>query len=83
MGRKPGRTDLYLSHFLGVDDAVVFLKALEEEPDTVAAEIVPDAADRNPGVFLNRQHQPRTVAGVYQWLDSKFNTSRYDERNPG
>ena len=82
IGREPGRTDLYLSHFLGMDDAVAFLEALDEEPDTVAADIVPQTADHNPGVFHNRQHQPRTVAGVYQWFDSKFNTSRYDDRNP-
>lgn len=82
-GREPGRTDLYLSHFLGTADAVMFLKALEEEPTAIAAELFPEAAARNPGVFQNRQQQPRTVAAVYQWFDSKFNTSRYDNRTPG
>ena len=61
-GREPGRTDLYLSHFLGTADAVLFL---------------------NPGVFQNRQQQPRTVAAVYRWFDSKFNTARYDDHTPG
>ncbi len=83
IGREPGRTDLYLSHFLGTADAAMFLKALAEEPTAIAAELFPEAAAKNPGVFQNRQNQPRTVAGVYQWFDRKFNTARYDDRNPG
>jgi hypothetical protein len=83
IGREPGRTDLYLSHFLGTADAAMFLKALDEEPTAIAAELFPEAAAKNPGVFQNRQRQPRTVAGVYQWFDRKFNTARYDDRNPG
>jgi peptidoglycan hydrolase-like protein with peptidoglycan-binding domain len=80
IGREPGRTDLYLAHYFGPSDAVMFLKALDEAPTTLAAELFPQAAAQNPGVFQNRQQQPRTVAGMYRWFDSKFNTSRYDER---
>jgi hypothetical protein len=82
-GREPGRTDLYLSHFLGTKDAVKFLKALDEDPTAIAAELFPDAATLNPGVFQTRQQQPRTVAAVYRWFDSKFNTARYDDYTPG
>ena len=81
--REPGRTDLYLAHYFGVDGAVVFLDALDEEPAAIAAEIFPEAAAQNPSVFQNRQQQLRSVAQVYRWLDRKFNTERYDERNPG
>jgi peptidoglycan hydrolase-like protein with peptidoglycan-binding domain len=77
-GREPGRTDLYLSHYLEPAGAVVFLNALDEEPAAIAAEIFPEAAAKNPGVFQNRQHQPRSVAEVYRWFDSKFNTARYE-----
>lgn len=83
VGREPGRTDLYLSHFLGTANAAIFLKALAEDPTAIAADLFPEAAAINPGVFQNRQRQPRTVAGVYQWLDRKFNTTRYDDPNPG
>jgi peptidoglycan hydrolase-like protein with peptidoglycan-binding domain len=83
IGREPRRADLYLSHLLGTADAAVFLKALEEEPDSIAADIFPEAAARNPSVFLNRQQQPRNVSRVYQWVDRKFNTNRYDDRYPG
>jgi hypothetical protein len=62
---------------------VVFFKALDEEPAAIAADIFPEAAAQNPDVFQNRQQQSRSVAQVYQWIDRKFNTERYDERNPG
>lgn len=82
LGRVPGRTDLYLAHYFGPSDALQFLETLDAAPDTIAAERFPDAAGRNPGIFHNRQQQPRSVAELYRWFDSKFNTSRYDERNP-
>ena len=83
VGREPGRTDLYLAHFLGTANAAIFLKTLVEEPTAIAADLFPEDAANNPGVFQTRQRQPRTVAGVYQWLDRKFNTARYDDPNPG
>ena len=82
IGREPGRTELYLAHFFGTEDAVMFLKALDEQPTAIAAELFPETAASNPGVFQSRQ-QPRSVAGVYQWFDGKFNTARYDDRTPG
>ena len=82
-GREAGRTDLYLAHYFGMDGAVVFFKALDEEPAAIAAEIFPEAAAQNPDVFQNRQQQSRSVAQVYQWLDRKFNTERYGKRTSG
>ncbi|RLA03293.1 MAG: hypothetical protein DRQ45_03185 [Gammaproteobacteria bacterium] len=82
-GREADRTDLYLAHYFGMDGAVVFFKALDEEPAAIAAEIFPEAAAQNPDVFQNRQHQLRSVAQVYQWLDRRFNTERYGERISG
>ena len=82
-GLEPGRTDLYLSHFLGTDGAVTFLKTLDEEPTAIAGDMFTEAAADNPGVFQNRQQQPRSVAIVYQRFDRWFNTARYDDRNPG
>jgi len=82
-GRAPVRTNLYLAHFLGPDATVIFLKTLDEEPATIASDIFPKEAVLNPGVFQNRKRQPRTVAEVYRWFDSKFNIARYDDRNPG
>ena len=83
LGREPGRTDLYLAHFLGTANAAVFLKALAEDPTAIAADLFPEAAANTPGVFRNRQRQPRTVTEMYQWFDRKFNTARYDAPDPG
>jgi hypothetical protein len=82
-GQEPGRTDLYLAHFLGPDGAVLFLKKLDESPAAIAGELFPQATESYPGVFLTPRQQPRTVADVYRRFDRKFNTGRYDERNPG
>ena len=79
----PVRTDLYLAHFLGPEAAVMFLKTRDEQPATLARDLFPKEAEINPRVFQNRKGQPRTVAKVYQWFDNRFNTGRYDERNPG
>jgi hypothetical protein len=82
-GHEPGRTELYLAHYLGPDGAVTFLKTLAEAPATSARDIFPEEAASNPAVFEGRNDQPRTVDEVYRYLDSKFNTARYDVRNPG
>jgi hypothetical protein len=81
--REPGLTDLYLSHFFGLSGALMFLKALDEEPTAIAGEIFPGAAARNQRVFQSPERQPRTVAEVYRWFDRKFNSARYDKHNPG
>lgn len=83
IGHEPGPADLYLAHFLGPDNAVLFLGKLDEEPAVIAADLFPQAAESNPVVFLNHRHQPRTVVDVYRRFERKFNTARYDERNPG
>lgn len=76
-GHEPSRTELYLAHYLGPDGAVKFLELLDKAPATIAGDIFPEEAANNPGVFQGAQRQPRTVAEVYRWLDSKFNTTRY------
>jgi peptidoglycan hydrolase-like protein with peptidoglycan-binding domain len=77
IGHEPGRTELYLAHYLGLDGALKFLELLDKAPATIAGDVFPEEAANNPGVFQGAQHQQRTVAEVYRWLDSKFNTTRY------
>jgi peptidoglycan hydrolase-like protein with peptidoglycan-binding domain len=81
--QEPGRTELYLAHYLGPEGAVKFLKTLDEEPSAIAATIFPEQAARDPAVFRGEQQHPRTVAQVYRWFERKFNTARYDERTSG
>ena len=75
--RKPERTDLYLTHFLGQDGAISFLKALEENPDAFGVELFPAAAKSNQNIFHPKVCEPRTVNEIYQLFGRKFNTSRY------
>lgn len=79
LDREPRRTDLYLTHFFGTSGAISFLKALASNPDQIANEIFPGAARRNGGIFRKHDHQPRTVAEIYQLLRRRFNTDRFNE----
>jgi peptidoglycan hydrolase-like protein with peptidoglycan-binding domain len=83
LDREPGRTELYLSHFLGTTGAISFLRVLDEEPDEIAGDIFPAAARRNRNIFHAGQSKQRTVAEVYEIFSRKFNTARYAEGNPG
>ena len=67
LGRKVGSTELYLAHFLGAGGASRFLKAIERNAATPAADLMPQAAAANRGVFYDRATgQPRTVGDIYQ-----------------
>lgn len=77
--REPEQADLYLTHFLGSDGAITFLKALEQNPDTFAVDIFPEAARSNQGIFHPKTCNPRTVDEVYELFGEKFSTGRYDD----
>ena len=77
--RKPTQTDLYLTHFLGNNDAITFLQSLEQNPDVHALEIFPEAASSNQSIFHASSSDPRTVDEVYALFGKKFTTSRYDD----
>jgi peptidoglycan hydrolase-like protein with peptidoglycan-binding domain len=76
--QQPGRTELYLSHFLGPDGAVSFLEALNENPDSFAADIFPTAAASNASIFHPKTCKPRTVNEVYEMFSQKFDTTRFE-----
>jgi soluble lytic murein transglycosylase-like protein len=77
--RKPTQTDLYLTHFLGTDDAITFLQSLEQSPDVHALELFPEAANSNRNIFHPSSSDPRTVDEVYAHFGKKFSTRRYDD----
>lgn len=79
LNRQPTQTDLYLTHFLGTDGAIAFLKALEETPDVHAGKMFPAAAKSNQDVFHSKPSNPRTVDEVYELFGNKFSTRRYDD----
>ncbi|MDX1697129.1 MAG: transglycosylase SLT domain-containing protein [Thiohalobacterales bacterium] len=81
--RKPDRTALYLSHFLGATGAISFLKALAEDPERIAREIFPGPARRNRSIFQTKADKPRTVAEIYRLFARKFNTNRFRDGDSG
>jgi len=73
LGHKLQRADLYMAHFLGASGASAFLKAVETKGNVAAADLLPDAASANKGLFFDAQTgQARTVADIYHSLASKI-----------
>jgi hypothetical protein len=76
--REPTETDLYLTHFLGIDNAITFLKSLEQSPDTYAVKLFPEAASSNYDIFHPKTCEPRTVDEVYALFGEKLGSRRYE-----
>ena len=79
LDREPTETDLYLTHFLGADEAITFLRSLEHSPGMHAVQLFPRAARSNHYVFHPKTCEPRTVDEVYVHFGQKFSTRRYDD----
>jgi len=65
LGRPVDSTDLYMAHFLGPGGAAKVLKARASDPSAAAADLVPQAAHKNPTVFYDNGHHAQSVAAVY------------------
>lgn len=72
LGREIGAADLYFAHFLGANGATKFLRALGSEPARSAAELLPEAAAANRGVFYDAGGAPRSVRDIYNRYAAKF-----------
>lgn len=79
LDREPTETDLYLTHFLGTDDAITFLQSLAQSPDMHAVELFPEAARSNHRIFHPETCAPRTVDEVYALFGEKFSTQRFEQ----
>lgn len=72
VGGKIGGTELYLAHFLGAGGATDFLNEMHANPNTQAANVLPQAASSNPSVFYNSDGSARTLAQIYRHFAQKF-----------
>lgn len=73
LGHSVGPADLYMAHFLGAAGATTFLKAVERNGSTIAADLLPDAAAANRNIFYDAQTgQPRTVAQIYRSFSDRI-----------
>ena len=79
--REPTETDLYLTHFLGSDDAITFLQSLDQSPGMHAVELFPEAASSNHDIFHPQTCAPRTVNEVYALFGEKLATRSYEQRD--
>jgi len=72
IGRPLSRGDVYMAHFLGAGGATSFLKTLDTKGNTVAANLLPDAAAANPSIFYDASGRAKTVGEIYQTVASKI-----------
>ncbi len=81
LDREVQPVDLYLAHFLGLQGAVNFLRAMEENPDQSAAALSPRAAAANKSIFYNADGQPRSLKQIYDRFEDRMDTERaaYDD----
>ncbi len=68
--RAIGATEAYLGHFLGGGGAATFLTALERDPNTIGATLMPEAARANQNIFY-QGGRALTVSEIYSNLDNK------------
>lgn len=71
-----GATELYMAHFLGAGGASKFLNAKQASPNAKAADLFPEAAAANRGVFYDRETgQAKTLKQIYDRFAAKFSDS--------
>jgi hypothetical protein len=67
LGRSVCGGELYAAHFLGPDAACRLIRMNDSQPNAVAANSFPAAADANRNVFYHRDGTAKTVREVYDW----------------
>jgi len=64
VGRNPTSGELYAAHFLGPEGSARLIRAVQNNPQSSAAAMFPDAAQANHNIFY-RSGRAATVAEVY------------------
>lgn len=72
LGRPASATDLYLAHFLGAQGATDFVKKVEHDGTTKAADLLPQAAAANRSVFYETSGEAKTVSEIYRNFSAKI-----------
>jgi hypothetical protein len=78
IGRRIGRDlthgETYLAHFLGPDDAERFMEKVVEEPNSVAAKLLPKPARANKPIFFGSSgRKGLSIAEVHQKFQAMMN----------
>ena len=72
IGRRPTDGELYMAHFMGVGGAARLISNAEDNPNTAAARLFPNAAAANRSIFFDRSGRARSVSEVYSVLNSRY-----------
>jgi len=72
IGRRPSDAELYMAHFMGVGGAGKLIANAEDNPQTSAARMFPNAAAANHSIFYDRSGRARSVSEVYSVLSSRY-----------
>lgn len=71
-----GPTELYLAHFLGAGAASEFIKGMQDNPLTPAADLFPRAAAVNKNIFYKTNtQQAKSLGEIHAMFERKFNAS--------
>jgi hypothetical protein len=73
LGRPAANADLYMAHFLGASGAMAFLKAAATAGTTPAADLLPEAAAANRGVFYDASGRKLSVSEIYRSFSQRIN----------
>jgi hypothetical protein len=76
IGRQPTEGELYIAHFLGHDGAARLIGAATAQPRMVAADLFPQAAAANRGIFYDPSGHARDAAQVYARLTGLYQAAR-------
>src|SRR5258707_10399779 len=72
IGRRPTDGELYMAHFRGVGGAARPISNADDNPNTSAARLFPNAAAANRSIFFDRSGRARSVSEVYSVLSSRY-----------
>ncbi|MGP9811332.1 transglycosylase SLT domain-containing protein [Rhodopseudomonas sp. NSM] len=75
IGRRPSDSELYMAHFMGVGGASRLINAAQDNPNASAAAMFPAAAAANQSIFYDRSGNARSVAQVYDNLNTRYNAA--------
>lgn len=73
-----GPTELYFAHFMGAGGASQFLQARQADPQSLGADLFPQAARANRPVFYDQSGTKRTLGEIYDFFDRKFSPATDD-----
>src|SRR6476469_9686591 len=72
IGRRPTDGELYMAHFMGVGGAARLISNAEDNPNSSAARLFPNAAAANRSIFFDRSGRARSVSEVHSVLTSRY-----------